>query len=148
MALIDLIRTRSRRILQLEGGPGNNQPARASDVNPVITWINNRSDTTTAANTATATGTTTANTVTLNTISGTITTTSLTGLVNTATAITVTNANCTANSTVLVQVSGGTYTTGLPVVTSVVPSAGSFVINLQNILGTFNGTVVVKFIIL
>tara|TARA_R110000868_G_scaffold106128_2_gene291190 strand:+ start:5858 stop:6304 length:447 start_codon:yes stop_codon:yes gene_type:complete len=148
MALIDLIRTRSRRILQLEGGPGNNQPARASDVNPVITWINNRSDTNTVANAATATGTTTANTVTLNTISGTITTTSLTGLVDTATAITVTNAYCTTSSTVLVQISGGTYTTGTPVVSAVVPSSGSFVINLQNVLGTMNGTVIVKFIIL
>lgn len=146
MALIDLIRTRSRRIQQLEGGPGNNQPARASDVNPIINWINNISDTNTAANTVT----TASGAATINTVSGTITTESLTTAADTTATATITNAFCTANSTVIVMISGGSFTTGAPVIVRVVPSAGSFVISFRNVSASaaLNGTLVFKFIIL
>ena len=94
MALLQKIKTISRRIYQLEGGTGNNQPARASDVNPIIDWVNNRSDVNTAANAVTASGTTTAQTATLNTYSGTITSATLATAIGTA-SITVTDAYCT-----------------------------------------------------
>lgn len=142
MPLLNKIKTKSNRIAQLEPGTGNNQPARASDVNPILDWINNRSDVNTAINTASG------NTPTLNTISGTITTASLTTAAGGTQDITVTNAYCTANSTVLAIVSA-TSSTGVPVVARVTPSAGSFVVRLVN-AGTvaLNNTVTFKFIIL
>lgn len=152
MALLQKIKTISRRIVQLEGGTGNNQPARASDVNPIIDWINNRSDVNTVANIAASAGTNTAQTVTLNAISGTITTdaanTTTAGLATLA--ITVTNAYCTANSTILIQIAGGAYTNGVPMAVRAVPSAGSFVISIYNAASgvALNGSVTLKFIIL
>jgi hypothetical protein len=143
MALLQKIRTLSRRIVQLEGGTGNNQPARASDVNPIITWVNDRSDINTVANVATG------NTPTLNAISGTITTAALTTGAGGSQTITVTNAYSTANSTILAIVSSTSATTGVPTITRVTPSAGSFVVIVGN-AGTavLNGTVTFKFIIL
>lgn len=142
MPILDKIKTKSRRIAQLEPGTGNNQPARASDVNPVIEWINQRSDVNTVANTASG------NTPTLNAISGTITTASLNTAAGGTQDITVTNAYCTANSTILAIVSA-TSSAGVPVVARVTPSAGSFVVRLVN-AGTaaLNNTVTFKFIIL
>lgn len=142
MPLLNKIKTKSNRIAQLEPGTGNNQPARASDVNPILDWINNRSDVNTAINTASG------NTPTLNTISGTITTASLATAAGGTQDITVTNAYCTANSTVLAIVSA-TSSAGVPVVARVTPSAGSFVVRLVN-AGTvaLNNTVTFKFIIL
>jgi len=146
MPILDKIKTKSRRIAQLEPGTGNNQPARASDVNPVIEWINQRSDVNTAANAVTGSATA----ATINTVSGTITTASLTTAANTSVTYTVTNAACTANSTVIASISGGSFTTGLPIILRVVPSAGSFVITFRNIDGAaaLNGTLVFKYIIL
>lgn len=148
MALLQKIKTISRRLVQLEGGTGNNQPARASDVNPIIDWVNNRSDVTTVANAVTGSATA----ATLNAISGTVTTASLTTAAASAATVnyTVTDAYCTANSTVVVLVSGGSFTTGVPHIVKVVPSAGSFVISFVNVhpSAALNGTVVFKFIIL
>jgi hypothetical protein len=146
MALLQKIKTISRRIYQLEGGTGNNQPARASDVNPIIDWVNNRSDVNTAVNTATSASAA----ATLNAYSGTITTEALTTAAQATATLTVTNAYCTANSTVLVVFAGGSYTTGNPVLTRVVPAAGSFVITFGNLNPTnaVNGTIIMKFIIL
>jgi hypothetical protein len=150
MPLFNKIKTKSNRIAQLEPGTGNNQPARASDVNPIFDWINNRADVTTAANTVTTSGgTAAAQTGTLNAISGTITSATLTNTANTKTTITVTNAYCTANSTVLAVISGVTIGTGTIFIQSVVPSAGSFQITLSNpvvLQGT--ASVNIKFIIL
>lgn len=145
MPLLDKIKTKSSRIAQLEPGTGNNQPARASDVNPIIDWVNNRSDVNTAANAVTGSATA----ATINALSGTITTASLTTATNTAVTYTVTDAYCTANSTVLASISGGSFTTGAPVILRVVPSAGSFQIIFRNIdAASLNGTVIFKFIIL
>jgi hypothetical protein len=143
---LDKIKTKSNRLAQLEGGPGNNQPARASDVNPIMDWINNRSNEVTAA----STGTSASAAVTINAISGTITTESLTTAAVTVATLTVTNSYCTANSTVLVQMCGGSYTTGVPVVIKAVPAAGSFVISFVNTHASaaLNGTLKFKFIIL
>jgi len=148
MALLQKIRTLSRRIVQLEGGTGNNQPARASDVNPIINWINNRSDVNTVANAVTTTGTT-AQVGTLNAISGTITSATLTNTVSTPTSITITDAYCTSSSTVLCQISAATVGTGGIFIQSVVASNGSFVINLYNPIAlTGTASVSIKFIIL
>jgi hypothetical protein len=150
MPLFNKIKTKSNRIAQLEPGTGNNQPARASDVNPIFDWINNRADVNTAANTVTTSGgTATAQTGTLNAISGTITSATLTNTASTKTTITVTNAYCTASSTVLAVISGVTIGTGTIFIQSVVPSAGSFQITLSNPVAlTGTASVNIKFIIL
>jgi hypothetical protein len=150
MALLQKIRTLSRRIVQLEGGTGNNQPARASDVNPIIDWINTRSDVNTVANTVTSSGgTINAQTGTLNAISGTVTTATLTVTAANKTVITITNAYCTANSTVMAVVSDANVGTGAVYIASVVPAAGSFVITLVNgITLAASSTANIKFIIL
>jgi hypothetical protein len=150
MPLFNKIKTKSNRIAQLEPGTGNNQPARASDVNPIFDWINNRADVTTAANTVTTSGgTAAAQTGTLNAISGTITSATLTNTASTKTTITVTNAYCTASSTVLAVISGVTIGTGTIFIQSVVPSAGSFQITLSNPVAlTGTASVNIKFIIL
>lgn len=148
MALLQKIKTISRRIYQLEGGTGNNQPARASDVNPIIDWVNNRSDVNTAVNVVTTTGTT-AQVGTLNAISGTVTTATLTATAATKTTVTITNAYCTANSTVMAVISDANVGTGAVYIASVVPAAGSFVVTLVNgITLTGTPTANIKFIIL
>jgi hypothetical protein len=148
MALLQKIKTISRRLVQLEGGTGNNQPARASDVNPVIQWVNDRSDVTTVNNTVTTTGTT-AQVGTLNAISGTITTATLTVTVGQKTTVTITDAYCTANSTVMAVITDANVGTGAVYIASVVPAAGSFVITLVNgIVLTGTPTAKIKFIIL
>jgi len=140
MALLQKIRTLSRRIVQLEGGTGNNQPARASDVNPIIDWVNTRSDVNTVANAATG------NAVTLNALSGTVTSGTIATLTSLAlNDVVVTNAYCTASSTVLCVVTA--VGTGAAAITKVVPAAGSFTVTLGNI-GAITGTVTFKFIIL
>lgn len=150
MPLLDKIKTKSRRIAQLEPGTGNNQPARASDVNPIFDWINNRSDVNTVANAATTSAFAgNAATVTLNAISGTITTGTLTVTAGLKQTITVTNAYCTANSTVLAVITDANVGTGAVYIASVVPSAGSFVITLVNgVVLTGTPTAKIKFIIL
>lgn len=142
MPLLKSIKIYSGRIAQLKRPVGNNQQGRASDINPVINWINQRSDVTTAANVATG------NTPTLNSISGTITTAALNTAAGGTTNITVTNSFCAANSTVLAIVSA-TSSAGVPVVARVTPSTGSFVVTLVN-AGTvaLDNTVTFKFIIL
>lgn len=142
MPLLQSIKIYSGRVAQGKRPVGNNQQGRASDINPVINWINQRSDVTTAANVATG------NTPTLNSISGTITTAALNTAAGGTTNITVTNSFCAANSTVLAIVSA-TSSAGVPVVARVTPSTGSFVVTLVN-AGTvaLDNTVTFKFIIL
>lgn len=140
MPLLKSIKIYSGRIAQLKRPVGNNQQGRASDINPVIDWINQRSDVNTAVNTATG------NSVTLNTISGTVTSgvlATLTSLGNND--ITVTNNKCTASSTVLVTVTA--TGTGTVAVAKVVASNGSFTVTFANI-GAITGTITFKFIIL
>ena len=127
----------------------NAQIAVGGDVNPIIEFVNDISSGSTAVNTVTTTGTT-AQTGTLNAISGTITSATLTATVNTKTTFTITNSNCTANSTVLAVVSGATVGTGAVYIASVVPAAGSFVITIANGIALTGATptVTIKFIIL
>lgn len=126
----------------------NAQTAVGGDVNPIIDFVNNISSESTSANTVTTTGTT-AQTGTLNAISGTITSATLTNTVSTATSITITNAYCTTTSTILCQFSAATVGTGGIFIQSVVASNGSFVINLYNPIAlTGTASVKIKFIIL
>lgn len=126
----------------------NAQIAVGGDVNPIIEFVNDISSGSTAVNTVTTTGTT-AQTGTLNAISGTITSATLTVTAGQKTTFTITNSNCTANSTVLAVVSGATVGTGAVYIQSVVPAAGSFVITLVNgIVLTGTPSVTIKFIIL
>lgn len=126
----------------------NAQTAVGGDVNPIIDFVNSISSESTSANTVTTTGTT-AQTGTLNAISGTITSATLTNTVSTATSITITNAYCTTTSTILCQFSAATVGTGGIFIQSVVASNGSFVINLYNPIAlTGTASVKIKFIIL
>jgi hypothetical protein len=142
---LDKIKTKVGRIAQLEGGTGNNQPARASDVNPIIDLLNGvlgeNQQTTTASNTPT-----------INARCGKFTTATLTTAANTGTTITLTNSNITTTSNVLVYVEAysGTYSTnGVPMVFKVLPNTGSATITLGNIsANALNGTVTLKFIVL
>lgn len=144
MPLLKSIKIYSGRIAQLKRPIGNNQQGRASDINPIIDWINQRSDVTTAANF----NTTPSNTPTVNAISGTVTTASLSTVADSNQDIVVTNSFCTANSTVLAMISS-TSSVGAPVIIRVTPAAGSFTVRIQNV-GTvaLNNTVTFKFIIL
>ncbi len=140
MPLLKSIKIYSGRISQLKRPIGNNQQGRASDINPIIDWVNQRSDVTTAANAATG------NAVTLNTASGTVTSGAPAILTADATnTVTVNNILCTANSTVLVTVTA--TGTGAVAVSKVVASNGSFVVSFTN-LTAITGTITFKFIIL
>jgi hypothetical protein len=153
MPLLKAIKIYNGRIAQLKRPIGNNQQGRASDINPIVDWVNQRSDVNTTANAVTTSafaGSPGTATATINAVSGTITTTAIapitTGTTNT---ITVTNSYCTANSTVLCQISDATLGTGAAFIQSVIPATGSFSIKLYNIVGlTGTPTLKIKFIIL
>lgn len=142
---LDKIKTKVGRLAQLEGGTGNNQPARASDVNPIIDLLNGilgeNQQTTTAGNTPT-----------INANTGKFTTATLTTAANTSATITLTNSKITSTSNVLVYIEGysGTYSTnGVPRVFRVTPAAGSVAIVIGNIsANALNGTLTLKFIVL
>jgi hypothetical protein len=146
MPLLNKIKIYSGRVAQGKRPVGNNQQGRASDINPIIEWVNQRSDVNTAANAVTGSGTA----ATINTISGTITTSSLSTAAVTSVTYTVTNSACTANSTVLVTIAGGTNSTGVPVILRATAAAGSFTIVFRNIDAAvaLNGTLIFKYIIL
>jgi hypothetical protein len=101
--------------------------------------------------TATATGSATAGSVTLNKRSGIITTTSSTNAVQTAYALTISNSTVKngANSVVLAWVLNGTNSGGAPTIGTITGSSGQLIINVVN-GGTsaFNGTLKVGFLIL
>ena len=142
---LDKIKTKVGRIAQLEGGTGNNQPARASDVNPIIDLLNSilgESQVTVTAS----------NTPTINARCGKFATATLTSIANSTTTITLTNSNITTTSNVLVYLEAysGTYSTnGVPTVFRVLPNNGSATIILgNNSANALNGAVTLKFIVL
>jgi hypothetical protein len=150
MPLLNKIKIYSGRVAQGKRPIGNNQQGRASDINPIIEWVNQRSDVNTTANAVTTSAfAANAATATLNAISGTITSTTLTVTAALKQTITVTNSYCTANSTVLAVITDANVGTGAVYIASVVPSTGSFVITLVNgVVLTGIPTVKIKFIIL
>lgn len=129
---------------QLELGVGNNQYVRASDFNPVVDYINDRS----SINKGTVTQATSISTgVTLNTVVGTITTVSSTLAAAAEQAITLTNSNITADS--IVMMSASTAGTGTPAIVKIVPAAGSVTFTLKNVNASaaFNNTILISFVV-
>ncbi len=140
-----IITTSIGRGAQLEPGVGANQYVRASDFNPVADYLNARA----SGNTVTGTA---GNSATINSSVGELTTATLTTASGSTQAITITNSNVVAASVVLVQVaaySGTLATNGYPIVTKVVPAAGSFVVSITNTHGSnaLNGTVKLRFLV-
>jgi hypothetical protein len=122
----------------------NAHTAVAGDVNPIIDWINERSDTTIASNTVTLSS----NAGTLNKTSGVITTESLTTGGDTSVTFTITNNTVTPSSMILTVLS---YSgAGVPVLKSVNPGNGSFTIVVRNVAPStaLNGAITIKFIVL
>ena len=97
----------------------------------------------------TGSATSTVHAATINSNSGTVTTESLT----TADALTVytftlTDANIAANSVVVVSIAPGSgFTTGVPVLSTVTPAAGSCVIKVLNasLSAAFNGPLLISY---
>lgn len=136
------------RVAQLELGAGNNQQARASDVNPIIAMLNGLSGVNSIV--ATSAG----NTQTINATSGKFTTATLTtgvtgGTGSPVTALTITDNLVTSSSMIIASIQSYAGSTGQPVIIRAVPSAGSFVLTVANVgVAVLNGAIVVKFIVL
>lgn len=94
----------------------------------------------------TKTATSTAGAATLNKNSGVITTESLTTALNAVYTLTLTDNQIAAADVVQVTIGNGTNTTGLPVLSTVNPAAGSVVIKIANLASAaLNGTLTVQF---
>ena len=146
--LASIVTSSIGRGAELKYGPGNNQYARASDVNPIIDYIGVR-------DTVNIYATQTGNSVTINYPIGRLTTASLTTAAATTSAIstttiTVTNSTVTANSIVCASLeaySGTINTNGFPMIYKITPAAGSFTIQIANFNQTnaLAGTVTLSF---
>lgn len=119
--------------------PGAND---SMDANPTKLGID------TGTKTATSSGTGATGTVTLNKLSGVITTPSLTTAAGATHTLTVTDSAIEAGDLVFASV--GTAGTGTPAVASVVVSAGQVIIVVQNIHASaaFNNTLVLNFLVI
>lgn len=128
--LASIVTSSIGRGAELKYGPGNNQYARASDVNPIIDYIDSRA----GVNAGTVTQATSTSTgVTLNSYAGIITMFAGTIAASGNTSFTLTNSNITSTSIVQAQIVQGGAAGSLPVVVSVVPSNGSAVITIANV---------------
>lgn len=96
---------------------------------------------------ATKTATATAGAATLNRMVGQVTSESLTTAAGATYTLTLTNSYTLASDMVFASVQLGSSTTGMPVVTTVTPSAGQLVIVVQNIHATaaLNGTIKISY---
>lgn len=130
---------------ELKYGPGNNQYARASDVNPIIDYIDARA----SVNTVSASGVTS---VTINALNGTATFTPGTAIngAGATQAVTVNDSNVTSTSQVqgvITAYSG----TGIPVIAKTVCTAGVITFTVANVHPTVGNTVTsvtISFIVL
>jgi hypothetical protein len=95
----------------------------------------------------TKTASATAGAATLNQPSGVITSESLTTAAAGTYTLTLTNSKIAATDVVHVTIGNGTNTAGIPVLSSVVPAAGSVVIKVANLHASaaLNGTLVARF---
>lgn len=98
----------------------------------------------------TKTAAATAGAATLNKNAGVITTESLTTAAAGVYTLTLTDSQIAAADVVQVTIGNGTNTTGLPVLSTVKPAAGSAVIVIANLSGAaaFNGTLIVMFTVI
>lgn len=85
--------------------------------------------------------------ITANTVSGIITTKALTTAAGSSYTFTLENSLISATTKLFVQVSGGTKTTGLPLITVANPGSGSASITITNVapLVSFDGTIEMSF---
>lgn len=92
-------------------------------------------------------GTATGNAPTLNADEGVVTSAALTTAAGATATITVTNSQVKVGSIIKATISGGTSTTGTPLLLSAVPTANTLTINIYNAHATaaFNGTLAVSF---
>lgn len=93
------------------------------------------------------TGTAASGAVTLNANEGVVTSESLSTAAGSTYTLTITNSDVTASSICFASVFLGSSTTGMPVVTTVTPAAGSLTVVVQNIHASaaLNGTIKVAF---
>lgn len=98
----------------------------------------------------TKTATATAGAATLNKSAGVITSEALTTAAGATYTLTLTDSTIAAADQVMASVQLGTATTGMPVVTTVTPAAGSVVIVVQNIHASaaLNGTIKISYVAL
>lgn len=129
------------RTAELKGGAGNNQQARASDVNPIINLLNERA----GANAVISTQTGTTNTT--NAASGEVTFTSQNIAAGASATYTITNSYVTTTSDIQVTVVGVT-SGATPLVTVITRSAGSFTVKVTNFTGATTYTsITLKFVV-
>jgi hypothetical protein len=97
--------------------------------------------------TGTKTATATAGAATLNKDAGVITSEALTTAAGAAYTLTITNSSIAAADQVFASIVGGTSTAGVPVISTVVPAAGSVVIKVFNLhsADALNGTLKIAF---
>lgn len=124
---------------ELQYGPGNNQYARASDVNPIINALNNFSFANAINNSVTQiTGLTTG--VTLNAVTGVITCSAAAGLASAGTAtFTLTNSSITSTSVIFAVATCTTGSTAIVVAANPASTGGSATVSLYNPSGTATG---------
>lgn len=96
----------------------------------------------------TKTATATAGAATLNTLSGVVTSESITTAAAGLYTLTITNSTIAATDVVMASVANGTNSGGGPVIATVTPAAGSLVIVVKNDHAStaFNGTIKVAFV--
>jgi len=141
-----IVKASKGRLAQLDLGVGENQVVRASDLNPIIEYLNAK----TGVNVST---TSASNTPTINAVAGKFTTATLTtsptsGTGSPVTSLTLTNSNIAATSIVYAVITAYGGTTGQPAISRVVPAAGSATIVIANVgTAVLNGTIEVRFIV-
>lgn len=113
---------------ELKYGPGNNQYARASDVNPIIDYLDARAGINAVSTSQTGT------TSTINALAGSATFTTQSIAAGSTATYTITNSNVSTNSIINVTVTAATAG-AVPIVTKVVSSAGSFAVTVLNFTG-------------
>lgn len=125
---------------ELQYGPGNNQYARASDVNPIINGVNQISFAN-ASNNAVTQSTSLSTAVTLNATTGIITCSAASGLAGngTATGFKLNNTSITANSVIVATATCATDGVAL-IASGTVTAAGVAYIALYNASGTPTGS--------
>lgn len=140
--LVPIVKVSRGRVAQLEVGVGENQPSRASDVNQVIDYLNNRAGLNATAGTA-------GNTATINAFAGTLTTATLSTASGAVQAIVITNSNATSTShcDVYMTAYSGTFSTnGVPVIHKVACTAGTITITIGNAgSNALSGTIGLRF---
>lgn len=94
-----------------------------------------------------ANGTVVANAVTANGTAGKLTTPVLSGVAPTPVIITWTNSFITESSIVQLTINGGTNS-GVDIVLKAVPSAGSCIVTLTNLISSFDGTLVIGYTVI